>query len=91
MTHTRSSSKLIEWCGHTFANAVFAVYEQIRPTDGFGRVMQHHFIQLSIPLLSLPVFPDKESQRHRYLSKVSVLTTIFKDRFVKNCSFFITT
>ena len=45
-------------------------YEQIRPDDGFGRVMQQHFIQLSIPLLSLPLYPDKESQRKRYLQKV---------------------
>lgn len=49
---------------------MFAVYEQIRPNDGFGRVMQQHFIQLSIPLLSLPFYPDKESQRNRYLKKV---------------------
>ena len=32
--------------------------------------MQQHFIQLSIPLLSLPLYPDKESQRKRYLQKV---------------------
>ncbi|XP_046455871.1 tRNA wybutosine-synthesizing protein 4-like isoform X3 [Daphnia pulex] len=64
-----SSSKLIEWCGTTFPNAVFAVYEQIRPNDGFGRVMQQHFIQLSIPLLSLPVYPDHETQQNRYLHK----------------------
>lgn len=64
-----SSSKLIEWCAGTFSNAVFAVYEQIRPSDGFGRVMQQHFIQLSIPLLSLPIYPNQECQRNRYLRR----------------------
>ncbi|XP_057381528.1 tRNA wybutosine-synthesizing protein 4-like isoform X1 [Daphnia carinata] len=64
-----SSSKLIEWCADTFLNAVFAVYEQIRPSDGFGRVMQQHFIQLSIPLLSLPIYPNQECQRNRYLHR----------------------
>lgn len=70
MEFINSSSKLIEWCGAMFPNAVFAVYEQIRPNDGFGRVMQQHFVQLSIPLLSLPIYPNQEYQRKRYLQRV---------------------
>ena len=87
-TFANSSSKLIEWCGTTFSNAVFAVYEQIRPNDGFGRVMQQHFIQLSIPLLSLPAYPDKETQQNRYLHKVVMTHFLLrmKDIFCFQCT-----
>ena len=64
-----SSTNLIDWCGQTFSHAVMAVYEQIRPSDGFGLVMQRHFNQLCIPLLSLPVHPGKADQQRRFLSK----------------------
>jgi len=67
-----SSSRLIEWCRQTFPNAVFAVYEQIEPDDGFGLVMSQHFDKLSIPLLSLPVYRDKHTQKQRYLDKVLI-------------------
>jgi len=51
---------------------VFSVYEQIEPSDGFGLVMQRHFKQLSIPLLSLESYPDKYSQMKRFKFRVFV-------------------
>ena len=49
---------------------VFALYEQIEPSDGFGLVMQRHFNQMSIPLLSLPSYPGKDSQKKRFEERV---------------------
>jgi tRNA wybutosine-synthesizing protein 4 len=46
------------------------VYEQIEPNDGFGLVMQQHFSKLGIPLLSLPVYQNKDLQKRRYREKV---------------------
>ena len=34
-----SVNELIVWASETFPNAIFCIYEQINPFDGFGQVM----------------------------------------------------
>ncbi|XP_004687603.1 PREDICTED: tRNA wybutosine-synthesizing protein 4 [Condylura cristata] len=58
---------LITWAAQRFPNALFVIYEQMRPFDAFGQVMQQHFQQLNSPLHGLDRFPDVEAQQHRFL------------------------
>lgn len=62
-----SSEALITWAARRFPNALFVVYEQMRPQDAFGQVMQQHFRQLNSPLHGLDRFPDVEAQQRRFL------------------------
>ncbi|XP_078407905.1 tRNA wybutosine-synthesizing protein 4 [Cetorhinus maximus] len=64
-----SSSAVIHWAADRFSSAVFVVYEQIRPDDPFGQVMQRHFTQLNSTLHALIQFPGKEAQRKRFLNE----------------------
>ncbi|XP_043548926.1 tRNA wybutosine-synthesizing protein 4 isoform X3 [Chiloscyllium plagiosum] len=64
-----SSSAVIHWAANRFSSAVFVVYEQIRPDDPFGQVMQQHFKQLNSTLHALTQFPGKEAQRKRFLNE----------------------
>nr|CAD7450064.1 unnamed protein product [Timema bartmani] len=64
-----SSSALIRWVSAKFDRAVFAVYEQVYPEDGFGIVMAKHFESINTPLLSLATFPDLGSQEERYKTR----------------------
>uniref|UniRef100_A0A3B4YBH9 Leucine carboxyl methyltransferase 2 n=1 Tax=Seriola lalandi dorsalis TaxID=1841481 RepID=A0A3B4YBH9_SERLL len=45
------------------------MYEQIRPHDPFGRVMQDHFLKLNSTLHALRQYPDAAAQTHRFLDK----------------------
>ncbi|XP_067843944.1 tRNA wybutosine-synthesizing protein 4 isoform X2 [Heptranchias perlo] len=65
----KSSSAVIHWAANRFSSAVFVVYEQIRPDDPFGQVMQRHFTRLNSTLHALVQFPRKEAQRKRFLNK----------------------
>lgn len=62
-----NAAALIAWAAQRFPNALFVIYEQMRPHDAFGQFMQQHFRQLNSPLHGLDRFPDVESQRHRFL------------------------
>ncbi|XP_072335487.1 tRNA wybutosine-synthesizing protein 4 isoform X1 [Scyliorhinus torazame] len=64
-----SSSAVIHWAADRFPSAIFVVYEQIRPDDPFGQVMQRHFTQLNSTLYALTQFPGKEAQRKRFLNE----------------------
>ncbi|XP_038644930.1 tRNA wybutosine-synthesizing protein 4 isoform X3 [Scyliorhinus canicula] len=64
-----SSSAVIHWAADRFPSAIFVVYEQIRPNDPFGQVMQRHFTQLNSTLYALIQFPEKEAQRIRFLNE----------------------
>ncbi|XP_051877081.1 tRNA wybutosine-synthesizing protein 4 [Pristis pectinata] len=64
-----SSSAVIRWAAERFSSAVFVVYEQIRPNDPFGQVMQQHFVQLNSTLHALVQFPGKEAQQKRFLKE----------------------
>uniref|UniRef100_A0A663M4C3 tRNA wybutosine-synthesizing protein 4 n=1 Tax=Athene cunicularia TaxID=194338 RepID=A0A663M4C3_ATHCN len=60
------SDALVRWAAERFPRACFLLYEQTRPGDPFGRVMQQHFRQLSSALRSLAQYPDCEAQRRRF-------------------------
>ncbi|ELW48105.1 tRNA wybutosine-synthesizing protein 4 [Tupaia chinensis] len=62
-----SAADLIAWAAQRFPNAVFVIYEQMRPRDAFGQFMLQHFRQLNSPLHGLDRFPDVEAQRRRFL------------------------
>ncbi|XP_032153590.1 tRNA wybutosine-synthesizing protein 4 [Sapajus apella] len=62
-----SAAALIAWAARRFPNALFVVYEQMRPQDAFGQFMLQHFRQLNSPLHGLDRFPDVEAQRRRFL------------------------
>ncbi|XP_037690087.1 tRNA wybutosine-synthesizing protein 4 [Choloepus didactylus] len=62
-----SAAALIAWAARRFPNALFVIYEQMRPRDAFGQFMQQHFRQLNSPLHGLDKFPDVEAQRRRFL------------------------
>ncbi|XP_072665391.1 tRNA wybutosine-synthesizing protein 4 [Canis lupus baileyi] len=61
------AAALIAWAAQRFPDALFVIYEQMRPHDAFGQFMQQHFRQLSSPLHGLDRFPDVEAQQHRFL------------------------
>ncbi|XP_032712583.1 tRNA wybutosine-synthesizing protein 4 [Lontra canadensis] len=63
----KDAAALIAWAAQRFPDAIFVTYEQMRPHDAFGQVMQQHFRQLSSPLHGLDRFPDVEAQKHRFL------------------------
>ncbi|XP_074776426.1 tRNA wybutosine-synthesizing protein 4 isoform X2 [Athene noctua] len=60
------SDALVRWAAERFPRACFLLYEQTRPGDAFGRVMQQHFRQLSSALRSLAQYPDCEAQQRRF-------------------------
>ncbi|KAI5936758.1 tRNA wybutosine-synthesizing protein 4 [Manis javanica] len=62
-----NAAALIAWTAQRFPNALFVIYEQMRPHDAFGQFMQQHFRQLNSPLHGLDRFPDVEAQQHRFL------------------------
>ncbi|XP_047395432.1 tRNA wybutosine-synthesizing protein 4 [Sciurus carolinensis] len=62
-----SAASLITWAARRFPDALFVIYEQMKPQDAFGHFMLQHFQQLNSPLHGLDRFPDVESQRFRFL------------------------
>uniref|UniRef100_A0A8C0FVZ2 tRNA wybutosine-synthesizing protein 4 n=1 Tax=Bubo bubo TaxID=30461 RepID=A0A8C0FVZ2_BUBBB len=68
MENSRSDA-LIRWAAERFPRACFLLYEQMRPGDPFGHVMQQHFSQLSSALRSLAQYPDCEAQQRRFLEQ----------------------
>ncbi|XP_049754317.1 tRNA wybutosine-synthesizing protein 4 [Elephas maximus indicus] len=62
-----SAAALVAWAARRFPDALFVVYEQMKPRDAFGQFMQRHFRQLNSPLHGLDSFPDAEAQRRRFL------------------------
>lgn len=62
-----SAAALIAWAAQRFPDALFVVYEQMRPHDAFGQVMLQHFRQLNSPLHGLDHFPNVEAQQRRFL------------------------
>ncbi|XP_013912925.1 PREDICTED: tRNA wybutosine-synthesizing protein 4 [Thamnophis sirtalis] len=63
------SDALIQWAAGHFLKAWFILYEQIHPSDPFGRIMQNHFSRLQSPLRSLTSYPDCKAQQMRFLQR----------------------
>ncbi|NWR59875.1 TYW4 protein, partial [Bucorvus abyssinicus] len=68
MENSRSDA-LVQWAAERFSRACFLLYEQTRPGDPFGHVMQQHFSQLNSALHSLAQYPDCGAQQRRFLEK----------------------
>ncbi|XP_056145974.1 tRNA wybutosine-synthesizing protein 4 [Lampris incognitus] len=63
------SDSVIGWTAKLLPQALFVMYEQIRPYDPFGWIMQDHFLKLNSTLHALRQYPDTAAQRHRFLDK----------------------
>ncbi|OQV19208.1 tRNA wybutosine-synthesizing protein 4 [Hypsibius exemplaris] len=51
-----------------FENALFINYEQVEPTDPYGRFMMQHFERQKTPLLNTHRYPTVNSHLERFLS-----------------------
>lgn len=66
---TQWSDGVIGWSARLFPQSLFVMYEQIRPQDPFGRIMQDHFLKLNSTLHALRDYPDTAAQTQRFLYK----------------------
>ncbi|KAK3568902.1 hypothetical protein QTP86_019557 [Hemibagrus guttatus] len=66
---TRWSDAVIGWAAEMLPHALFVMYEQIRPEDPFGAVMQNHFLKLNSKIHALCQYPDTAAQTERLLQK----------------------
>ncbi|KAL4616597.1 tRNA wybutosine-synthesizing protein 4-like, partial [Arapaima gigas] len=66
---TERSDAIISWAARLLPHSLFVMYEQIRPHDPFGRVMQDHFLKLNSTLHALTQYPDTTSQTQRFLDR----------------------
>ncbi|KAM7380210.1 hypothetical protein PAMP_003523 [Pampus punctatissimus] len=64
---TQRSDAVISWTAKLLPQSIFVMYEQIRPGDPFGRIMQDHFLKLNSTLHALQQYPDAAAQTHRFL------------------------
>ena len=62
----RDSTNLIKFLASKLTEATFFVYEQIRPTDGFGQFMVQHFKNVGSPIKGVHKYHDTEAQEKRY-------------------------
>lgn len=62
---------IIDWAASAVPEApsAFLCYEQINPSDPFGKVMVDNLMRRGCPLLSIHDYPTMESQRERYLRR----------------------
>lgn len=73
---TQWSDGVIGWSARLFPQSLFVMYEQIRPQDPFGRIMQDHFLKLNSTLHALRDYPDTAAQTQRFLYKARILTSL---------------
>ncbi|TRY91864.1 hypothetical protein DNTS_027206 [Danionella cerebrum] len=66
---THGSDAVIGWAARALPQSMFVMYEQIRPDDPFGRVMQLHFLKLNSTIHALKQYPDTVTQTHRFIRK----------------------
>ncbi|KAM7407026.1 hypothetical protein PAMA_002980 [Pampus argenteus] len=64
---TQRSDAVISWTAKLLPQSLFVMYEQIRPRDPFGRIMQDHFLKLNSTLHALQQYPDTAAQTRRFL------------------------
>lgn len=63
------SDAVIGWAARLLPQSMFVLYEQIRPDDPFGRVMQSHFLKLNSKIHSLQQYPDTVAQTQRFIQE----------------------
>ncbi|XP_062861712.1 tRNA wybutosine-synthesizing protein 4 isoform X1 [Trichomycterus rosablanca] len=66
---TQWSDAVIGWAARNLPQAMFVMYEQIRPNDPFGIVMQNHFLKLNSKIHALCQYPNTFAQTQRFLQK----------------------
>ncbi|XP_017558529.1 tRNA wybutosine-synthesizing protein 4 isoform X1 [Pygocentrus nattereri] len=66
---TEWSDAVIGWAARILPQALIVMYEQIRPDDPFGRVMQNHFLKLNSKIHALCQYPNTSAQSQRFLQK----------------------
>ncbi|KAJ8352882.1 hypothetical protein SKAU_G00243580 [Synaphobranchus kaupii] len=66
---TQRSDAVIGWAARLFPQSLFVMYEQIRPDDPFGRVMQDHFLKLNSALNAIRLYPNTAAHRHRFMDR----------------------
>ena len=62
----RDSTNLIKFLASKLPHASFIVYEQIRPSDGFGEFMVEHFKTIGSPIKGVHKYSDTKCQTRRY-------------------------
>ncbi|KAJ8012659.1 hypothetical protein DPEC_G00045190 [Dallia pectoralis] len=66
---TQWSDAVIRWAARLLPQSLFVMYEQIRPHNPFGQVMEDHFLKLNSTLHALRSYPDLTAQTHRFLDR----------------------
>lgn len=64
----KDSTSLVAFLSENLENAAFFVYEQCRPSDGFGAFMVKHFDKIESPIHGIRRFKSTEDQIDRYLT-----------------------
>ena len=62
----KDSTNLIKFLASKLPHASFIVYEQIRPSDGFGQFMVEHFKTIGSPIKGVHKYFDTKRQARRY-------------------------
>ncbi|KAI8053152.1 S-adenosyl-L-methionine-dependent methyltransferase [Gilbertella persicaria] len=60
------SSHILQWITDHMKNAMFALYEQIKPDDAFGKMMIRNLKSRDIDLKGIHAFPDLIHQEKRF-------------------------
>ncbi|KAI8088861.1 S-adenosyl-L-methionine-dependent methyltransferase [Halteromyces radiatus] len=62
-----SATSILEWISTSLSDCAFALYEQIRPDDNFGKTMIRNLLIRNIELKGIHAFPSLEHQERRFL------------------------
>ncbi|CAO3625477.1 unnamed protein product [Mucor fragilis] len=63
---SEESNTILKWITENMKNTMFALYEQIKPDDAFGKMMIRNLKSRNIELKGLQAFPDLIHQERRF-------------------------